>query len=471
MITRTFAAALALGLMAVALADDYEYGEDNTDEHKAVTAIAEECGNPWFEAHDDDGDDARVFDDDHGSASCAAGVDGCSVQFIKLPKTMAAMKALSFENIFDDDYDDDYTEEDFNAKVAEGGRKFCLPDGFQARMEAEGWSLDNYYSKHWSCAKHSGDAKSCMAAGCGSDDDDGQNGHYCSGQSHNGITDSSAREAAAAEKAFSDLFEYGGSEYYNDYTDEHKAVMVIGGECGNHQLYSSDDDRDDDDASASCDDGVDGCSMQLVKMPKTFAAIKARGFDYDDDDDYVGNDDFTEEDWNAEIAKGGYKFCLPDDFQKRATAAGWSLDTYYSKAHTCYTHEGDPKSCLAAGCGSEINDDYDGNDDGHFCNVHSHHGLTSNSAAKKAAVKLAEKSAADAQAIVVTLQKAKTTACAVSATSAECTGAVKAVEDAVVTLNMAKSALNAAENYDLDSATGVTASFVVVVLSAIATFF
>ena len=86
-------------------------------------------------------------------------------------------------------------------------------------------------------------------------------------------------------------------------------------------------------------------------------------------------------------------------------------------------------------------------------------------------MKQAEKNAADAQEIVVTLQKAKTAACAASATSGECTDAGKRLEDALVTLNTAQSALDAAENYDLSSATDVTVSLVVVMLSAIATFF
>ena len=96
---------------------------------------------------------------------------------------------------------------------------------------------------------------------------------------------------AAADQAFTDLFDIFdrpyGDEYYisNDYnedwyTDEQKAVMVIAGECGNHQFMPSDDDRANDNdvghtGSDSCNDDVEGCSFQVVKLPETAAAMKA----------------------------------------------------------------------------------------------------------------------------------------------------------------------------------------------------
>jgi hypothetical protein len=175
-----------------------------TAEHAAVSAIADECGNPWFEVHDDDGH--NYYDDDHdddddGSADCDAGVDGCSVQFIKLPKTIAAMKARDFESL------DFFTEEVFLARMAKGGYDFCLPDGFQARMVAAGWSLDNFYGKWLSCGQHKGDPTSCAAAGCSSveyddENDENDDDHYCQAHSHHGLTDQNRGTPAAIELKF-----------------------------------------------------------------------------------------------------------------------------------------------------------------------------------------------------------------------------------------------------------------------------
>jgi len=344
----------------------------------------------------------------------------------------------------------------------------------------------------------------------------------CSGTT-DGFTCLTGEEAA--EQAFTDLFDifdrsladdaYVSNDYSEDwYTDEQKAVMVIAGECKNHKFEPTDDDRDEDyndydgpatwHGSDSCDDGVDGCSFQFVKLPETMAAMKAIGFEGMQDDDDVSISGAVnsfgvgawyprnEDEFDAEMAAGGRTICLPDGFQARTAATGWSLDKYYSSLITCQVQSGDRGACAAAGCGSTDNDGSYGDDDayGHGCVAHSHHGLTSSSAAKEAAAVAKGAEVAQwqervdyQQEIVDYFQKEKTTACATSETSNEnCTGrlcnscatAVERLEGYIVALNRLKEQLSVAEKYALarpDSATGVTASLVVVVLSAIGTFF
>lgn len=169
---------------------------------------------------------------------------------------------------------------------------------------------------------------------------------------------------AAADQAFTDLFdifdrpygdEYYSSNDYNEdwYTDEQKAVMVIAGECGNHQFMPSDaySDYDDDfghTGSDSCIDDVEGCSFQFVKLPETIAAMKTHtwqrlkdhNLQISDRENGVANTfgvgwwfPLYEDQFDTEMATGGREICLPDGFQARVAATGKS-DTIRARTHT-----------------------------------------------------------------------------------------------------------------------------------------
>jgi hypothetical protein len=141
--------------------------------------------------------------------------------------------------------------------------------------------------------------------------------------------------------------------------------------------------------------------------------------------------------------------------------AGFSLDDFYLKQSQCQQLEGNKTACEDAGCESVIPQ---WNDEKHWCNAYSHHGIKSKSTAMKAAEQFLSIA-------VDTAQEAVDTACATSETSAACTDAKKILNDATNALDKSLDALENENDDQHDSATGVMASLVVVGLSAVAAFF
>jgi hypothetical protein len=98
--------------------------------------------------------------------------------------------------------------------------------------------------------------------------------------------------------------------------------MALGKECGNKRLEYKDVAKQISFPHAECDAGKEGCSEQLIKLPKTVAYRLSEGLDIMKFIDYDYNDDDFTEFFDAVNAAGGYEMCLPDNFPSQMAVIG-----------------------------------------------------------------------------------------------------------------------------------------------------
>jgi len=165
--------------------DDDDDDFNPVDEQVALSLIGAKCGNEGLQSVVDANAEFAGAAEAPSTEACTTGVAGCSIQLLKMPEFIAALKSAE-------------KEADYKTVLAKGGIEFCVPDGFQALMTATGFSMDKLYGQEFECRQHSGQS-TCQVAGCRFvvEIEGGSTIERCTAYSHHGLVSSSAAKKVA----------------------------------------------------------------------------------------------------------------------------------------------------------------------------------------------------------------------------------------------------------------------------------